>query len=447
MKTRIALVDDAPRMTAVLSMLLSSDDREIVCFNSSPEFIKTLEEQTWDLVLTDLRMPEFSGVDVLEAVKQHSLDTPVILITAHATIETAVGAMKAGAFDYVQKPFDNQSTRALVDKALAFGQLSRENRRLRAAVRHEYGLDNFIAESQPMLDALNLARRAARSDATVLITGASGTGKEVVARAIHYYSDRVAAPFVAVNCKAYAAGVLESELFGHAKGAFTGADRARQGVFERANGGTILLDEIGEIDDAFQAKLLRVLQEREVLPVGEDSPRRVDVRVLVATHRDLKALVESGDFREDLYYRIAVIPIELPPLRERPADVLPLARHFLAKFAERQGRAGLRLSDDARSALVAHAWPGNVRELENVIERAVVLSLDDVIGAADLMLAGSAGSGPVEGSLAEHLDQAARTKIQATLARHQGRRQEAAAELGIDRTTLYRLMKKFSIEG
>lgn len=446
MKTRIAIVDDAPRMTAVLSMLLASDEREIVCFNASKEFVSTLPDTVWDLVLTDLRMPEMDGAEVLAAVKDSSPDTPVILITAHATIETAVGAIKSGAFDYVQKPFDNKATRALVERALEFGRLARENRRLRAAVRHEYGLDNFVAESEAMRAALNLARRAARSNATVLITGASGTGKEVVARAIHYYSERVGAPFVAVNCKAYAAGVLESELFGHAKGAFTGADRDRLGVFERAEGGTILLDEIGEIDDAFQAKLLRVLQEREVLPVGADRPRKVDVRVLVATHRDLQVAVASGRFREDLYYRIAVIPILLPPLKDRPADVLPLARHFLARFTDAQGRSGLRLSPDGCAALVAHQWPGNVRELENVIERAVVLSVDDELGPHDLMLP-TAAEGERAGTLAAHLDLAARTKIQVTLRKNDGRRQDAAAELGIDRTTLYRLMKKFGVDG
>jgi DNA-binding NtrC family response regulator len=283
----------------------------------------------------------------------------------------------------------------------------------------------------------------------VLVSGESGTGKELVARAVHYHSDRVGGPFVAVNCKSLAPGVLESELFGHEKGAFTGAERARAGLFEQAHGGTLLLDEIGEVGLDFQGKLLRVLQERAVRRVGGDRPREVDVRVVAASNRDLRAEVAAGRFREDLYFRLAVIPIHLAPLRERRADVLPLARQFLADCSAELGRRVAGWSDEVEKWLLEHSWPGNVRELANAVERGVVLARDDRIELEDLLIdagAGAAAAPAPGGGLREFLDAAAAERIGAALARTGGRRAEAAAELGIDRTTLYRLMRRYGLE-
>jgi DNA-binding NtrC family response regulator len=279
------------------------------------------------------------------------------------------------------------------------------------------------------------------------VWGESGTGKELVARAIHRHSDRVQGPFVAVNCKAFAGGVLESELFGHERGAYTGAAQARAGVFERADGGTLLLDEIGEVDLEFQAKLLRVLQTREVLPVGGARPKQVDVRVVAATNRDLRAEVAAGRFREDLYFRLAVIPIRLPPLRERPEDILPLAGHFLARWARELGRSIRGWTPEVEAWLLAHPWPGNVRELENLVERAAVLARDEEITLADLLIEDAPAATPGdELPLQAYLDRAAERRIRGALARCQGRRAEAARALGVERTTLYRLMKKFGID-
>jgi DNA-binding NtrC family response regulator len=375
---------------------------------------------------------------------------PVILLTAHATVQTAIAAMRDGAFDYVEKPFDNDELKTLIRRALDVTRLSRENRYLRAEVKGRYALDALVAESTAMRDVLDLVSRAARSRSTVLITGESGTGKELVARAVHYHSERVGQPFIAVNCKAFAEGVLESELFGHEKGAFTGADRTKPGLFERADNGTLFLDEIGEVNGDFQGKLLRVLQEKKFQRVGGSTERTVDVRLVAATNRDLRAEVAASRFREDLYFRLAVIPIHLPPLRERREDVLPLAQHFLAKWNSELSRKIGGWTPEVESYLLRHAWPGNVRELENTIERGVVLARGDCIGLDDLLVDSRPEGGPGDpgeplGDLQSFLDQAASERIRAVLREVQGLRGEAARRLGIDRTTLYRLMRKYGI--
>jgi transcriptional regulator with PAS, ATPase and Fis domain len=303
-----------------------------------------------------------------------------------------------------------------------------------------------------MREVLDLVRRAARSRSTVLITGESGVGKEIIARAVHYHSDRVGQPFVAVNCKAFAEGVLESELFGHEKGAFTGADRAKPGLFERADGGTLFLDEIGEVSGDFQGKLLRVLQEKTFQRVGGTEDRLVDVRLVAATNRDLRAEVSAGRFREDLYFRLAVIPIQLAPLRDRPEDVLPLARHFLAKWNGELSRKVTGWTTEVEAYLLKHSWPGNVRELENAIERGVVLARGDRIALDDLLIDSGAETPANEeittaGSLQSFLDQAAAERVRVVLKEVHGAKVEAAKRLGIDRTTLYRLMRKYGIAG
>ncbi len=454
---QVAVLDDEARMTEVLAMLLRREGHEVTCFTDPRACVAALAERSFDLLFTDLKMPGMDGLAVLKEARRLAPDMPVVLMTAHASVATALAAVREGAFDYVEKPFDNEACKALAQRALQVTRLHRENRYLRARLRQLHALDEVVTASPAMREVFELAARAARSRATALISGESGTGKELVARAIHRHSDRVQGPFVAVNCKAFAGGVLESELFGHEKGAYTGASQTRAGVFERADGGTLLLDEIGEVDLEFQAKLLRVLQTREVLPVGGAKAKVVDVRVVAATNRDLRAEVAAGRFREDLYFRLAVIPIRLPPLRDRPEDILPLARHFLGRWAAELGRRINGWTPEVEAWLLQHSWPGNVRELENLIERAAVLTREEEITLADLLIEPAADPGGVsrdpedpedEGlTLQAHLDHAAERRIRGALIRCQGRRAEAARSLGVERTTLYRLMKKFGIEG
>jgi DNA-binding NtrC family response regulator len=446
----VAVLDDERRMAEVVSMLLRREGYDVEAFVEPESALRALAGEPFDCLVSDLRMPALDGLEVLRRVRALDADLPVILMTAHGTVASAVMALREGAFDYVEKPFDNDELRALVRRALEVTRLARENRYLRAELRSRYALDGFVAESAAMRAVLDLVRRAAKSRATVLVTGESGTGKELVARAVHYHSDRVAGPFVAASCKAFAPGVLESELFGHERGAFTGADRPRAGLFERAAGGTLFLDEIADTSLDFQGKLLRVLQERSVVRVGGDEERPVDVRVVVASNRDLRAEVAAGRFREDLYFRLAVIPIALPPLRERREDVIPLARHFLARWSAELGRPIRGFSPEVEALLAAHPWPGNVRELENAIERGVVLARGERVSSDDLLLdEPSAGSPAARGageSLQEFLDRAAAERIRAALAESAGARQEAARRLGIDRTTLYRLMRRLGLE-
>jgi DNA-binding NtrC family response regulator len=446
MKKRIAVVDDEPRMVEILTMVLRKDGHSVSSFTSSSEAAEAIGDAGFDLVITDLKMPSPDGLELLRLVRESSPRTPVILLTAHATVATAVAALRDGAFDYVEKPFENDELLSLVGRALELQRLARENRYLRAELRSRHAIEDIVAESGAMQEVLDVVRRAAPSPATVLVTGESGTGKELVARAIHYHSDRVGAPFVAVNCKALASGVLESELFGHERGAFTGALRSRPGLFEQADGGTLFLDEIGDIDAEFQAKLLRVIQDREVRPVGGNSTRTVDVRLVAATNKNLKVEVGSGRFREDLYFRLAVIPIHLKPLRERREDILPIARRLLEKWNEELGRDVGGWSEEAEKTLLGYDWPGNVRELENTLERAVVLAKGDRLEAEDLMIAApSAGEGGMSASLRALLDRATAAHIQRALAETGGRKAEAAERLGIDRVTLYRLMRKHGL--
>jgi DNA-binding NtrC family response regulator len=448
---RVAVLDDEARLVAILEMVLRRAGYEVEGFSAPEAALAALAERRFDLLLTDLRMPGLDGIGVIERLRGVDPDIPVVVMTAHATIATAVQAVRLGAFDYVEKPFDNEALMALVARALEHSRLARENRYLRAELAERHGTSAIVAESEAMKHVLDLVRRAARSEATVLVTGESGTGKELVARAVHVQSDRVGGPFVPVNCKALAPGVLESELFGHERGAFTGAERARAGLFERAERGTLFLDEIGETAPDFQAKLLRVLQEKRVLRVGGSEERAVDFRVVAATNRDLKQQVGAGAFREDLYFRLAVIPIQIPPLRERPEDVLALARHFFVRASA--GRE-LRLegwSPEVEAFLTQYSWPGNARELENAIERGVALARGPRIALEDLLLDGAAREGAAapaaEAPLAEWLDRQAAERIRDVLGASGGSRAEAARRLGVDRTTLWRWMQRLRIGG
>jgi DNA-binding NtrC family response regulator len=446
-KPRVLVVDDEERMAAVVAAALGRAGYECETCRRGDEALAALEARGADVVVTDWKMPGMDGVELLRRVHAVRPRLPVIMLTAHGNVPSAVAAMRDGAFDYLIKPFDNDELRACVARALELSRLERENRYLRQEVASRYAPAAVVAESPRSRELLELVRRVAPSKATVLIQGESGTGKELVARLLHFWSDRVGGPFVAVNCKAFAEGVLESELFGHERGAFTGAIGARAGCFERAHGGTLFLDEIGDVAPDFQAKLLRVLQEGEVQRVGGSAPRPVDVRVVAATNRVLRDDVAAGRFREDLYFRLNVIPVSLAPLRDRLDDVLPLAGHFLARHAAESGRR-LEFSAAARTALAAHPWPGNVRELENAIERGVVLARGELIEPEDLLLDDTSHprAKPEDtGTLQAALDGATGDRVRAALDAAGGNRTEAARQLGIDRTTLYRLMRRLGI--
>ncbi|HVH07972.1 MAG TPA: sigma-54 dependent transcriptional regulator [Myxococcota bacterium] len=390
MTARLLIVEDERAIRLALSGLLRREGYEVEQAEAGDDAVARLAAEAFDLVLTDLALGEGpSGMDVLRASKREQPETPVVMITAHGNEKIAVEAMKLGAEDYVPKPFDNDEIRLVVKRALERTQLARENRMLRARLERELGFDALIGSGKAMRGVFATIQKVAETDLTVLIRGESGTGKELVAQALHQHSARRSGPFVAVNCAAIGRELVESELFGHEKGAFTGAEARRVGRFEAAHGGTIFLDEIGDMAPETQAKVLRVLQERSFERVGGTKPLAVDVRVVAATHRDLERDVKEGRFREDLYYRLQVVEIELPPLRERPEDVPALAMRFLEQLAERHGRPGRRLAPSALAALSAHAWPGNVRELRNVVERAAVLATGEEVEAADLMLAGA----------------------------------------------------------
>ncbi|MCO4770713.1 MAG: sigma-54-dependent Fis family transcriptional regulator [Deltaproteobacteria bacterium] len=445
---RILVVDDERRMADIVQLVLERDGHTVRTASRGADALVLLDDAPADVLLTDLKMPGMSGLELLEQARADHPALPVVLMTAYATVQNAIDALRLGAFDYIRKPFDNADLVAVVRRAVETGRLRREVAVLKAELVQEQGESSVIAASPGMQAVLDVVRRVARSRSTVLITGESGTGKEVVARALHASSDRVGAPFVAVNAKALADGVLESELFGHEKGAFTGANRARAGLFERADGGTLFLDEIGEIGADFQSKLLRVLQEREVQRVGGEKTRSVDVRLVAATNKDLEAEVQAGRFREDLYFRLAVIPVHIPPLRERREDIAPLARHFLVRQSSEQRRSLTGFSPEVEAWMASHAWPGNVRELENAVERGAVLCRGDVIELEDLLLPArnrrpAAGS---IGTLQEALHEATKGAVSAALAAAGGVKTDAAETLGVDRTTLYRLLKRHDIE-
>ena len=411
----------------------------------------TQSPQPFPVVLTDLRMPDGSGLDVLAACKARDPTTEVILITAHSTVENAIEAMRAGAYDFVTKPPDAAELVALVAKAFEKHALNSENVRLRALIQSRHGAD-FIVRSHAMKSVMNVIERVAITRSTVLITGESGTGKERVARAIHNLSERASGPFMVVNCGALPEALMESELFGHEKGAFTGATSSHAGLFRQADGGSLLLDEVGELPLALQVKLLRVLQERKVRPVGASREVGIDVRVLAATNRDIENDIATGKFRQDLYYRLNVIRLEIPPLRERREDLAYLVEHFLQRFAAETGKVINGLTPDAVRALNQYSFPGNVRELENVIERAVVLCRSRLIGLGDLPheLSGLAGAPatnldevPPEGcDLEAVLGEVERRLLVSALDRTGGVRKHAADLLGITfRSIRYRLKK------
>ncbi|MGH0033977.1 MAG: sigma-54-dependent transcriptional regulator [Myxococcota bacterium] len=387
MSARILVVEDEKAIQLALKGLLTREGYEVDLEDRGESAVEHIAAQAYDLVLTDLALGRgLNGMDVLKAAKEHRPETAVVMITAHGSEKIAVEAMKAGADDYVPKPFDNDEIRLIVKRALDRHRLERENRLLLDQIQRSYGFDKLIGTGPAMRNVFETIQKVAETDITVLVHGESGTGKELVANAIHNKSNRRNKPFVAVNCAAINRELVESELFGHEKGAFTGADARRVGRFESADGGTIFLDEIGDMAPETQAKVLRVLQERTLERVGGTRSVGVDVRVVAATHRDLQRAVADGRFREDLYYRLKVVEIDLPALRERPEDIPALCQRFLDEVAERLERDVKRLSPAALARLARHPWPGNVRELRNVLEQAMVLSSGERIEEADLNL-------------------------------------------------------------
>jgi DNA-binding NtrC family response regulator len=389
MSARVLIVEDEKAIQLALRGLLRRDGYDVDLADTGEDAKRMLAEKPYDLVITDLALGRgMSGMDVLRASKEARAETAVVMITAHGSEKVAVEAMKQGAEDYVPKPFDNEELRVVVRRALERTQLQREHRLLLERVERDFSFENLIGQGRAMKQIFETIQKVAETDLSVLVRGESGTGKELVAQALHQRSARRAKPFIAVNCAAISRELVESELFGHEKGAFTGADARRVGKFEAANGGTIFLDEIGDMAPETQAKVLRVLQEKSFEPVGGNRVVTIDVRVVAATHRDLESEVKNGRFREDLYYRLKVVEMTLPPLRERLEDVPLLAERFLDQVAARLGREKRRLAGDALARLTRHAWRGNVRELRNVIERAAVLASGSEITIADLALDG-----------------------------------------------------------
>jgi two-component system nitrogen regulation response regulator GlnG len=456
-QARILVADDEPSIRFVLREALEDEGHEVTAVADGAAALEALAKGDYRVAFLDIRMPGESGLDLLERLHGMAASTAVVIMTAQNTFENAVEAMKRGAFDYLVKPFGIEEVKAVVDKALRARALEDEVRALRREVGRSVAGERLVGSTPVMLDLFKTIGRLAASDVSVLITGESGTGKELVARAIHAASARADAPFVAVNAAAIPRELLESELFGHERGAFTGAVSDRAGRFREAAGGTVFLDEIGDMPIELQAKLLRVLQEGCVTPVGGAGSQSVDVRIVAATHRDLDAAVAGGDFREDLLYRLRVVPLHVPALRERRDDIAPLAEHFVARYAEELGGGARFLADATLAKLRAHSWPGNVRELENAVKRALVLGSGEVVTPEDLAFLDAApGASGAASSLAElvrnevtfaleaggddvyHsiLERVERPLLEAVLERTDGNQIRAAALLGINRNTL-----------
>ena len=381
---RILVVDDEENLRRVTQLKLHQAGYEAMTACDGAQALELLPRNPQDLVITDLKMPGMSGMELLRKIREEYPEVIVIVVTAFGTVESAVEAMKLGAFDYIIKPVNADALKLVVSRALEHHRLQEEVRSLRSAIDRKYGFENIVGQSKALLATLENAARAAQSDSTVLVRGETGTGKELLAKAIHFNSPRRERPLIVINCGAIPKELLESELFGHTKGSFTGAVVNKKGKIEMADQGTLFLDEVGEMPLELQVKLLRLIQEREIEKIGAANPTKVNVRIIAATHRNLQAMVEDGTFREDLYYRLAVIPLTLPPLRERPADISELVAIFFKKFTERLNRPALRLPPSLLAHFSTHRWPGNVRELENVIERLVVLAPGEEITVEDL---------------------------------------------------------------
>lgn len=445
---RLLVVDDDPASCEAVAEGLRADGFDVTTACGGNEALARVRERVFDIVLSDVRMRDLDGLTLLRTLRRDTPDACVILMTAFANVEAALTAIREGAYDYVSKPLRLDELLLTVRRALAQLHLARENRRFRETLADRYTLTNIIGVSPAMIEVFKLVARVAPTRATVLITGESGTGKEVVARALHFNSPRAAAPFVTIHCAGLAETLLESELFGHVRGAFTGAVSARRGLFESGHGGTVFLDEIADINPSTQAKLLRVVEQQEVKPVGATDPVRIDARLIAATNKDLAAEVRTGRFREDLLYRLNVVHVELPPLRQRREDIPALATHFLRRYAQESGKTITGIAPETMLLLEAYAWPGNVRELENVIERAVAMSSHAVLLSLDLpshVAASSTAPVAEESAPLPSLDELTRRHLVRVLAATGGNKKRTAEILGVDRRTLYRMLERYAM--
>ena len=445
-RERILIVDDDQGLLQLLTMRLTSMGFAVTPCSNGEEGIAAGRRESFDLAITDLRLPDMDGLAVMQELKTIHSTIPVIVLTAHGSIPNAVEAMQKGAFGYLTKPFDDKELKVYIEKALGEQRMSREIQRLQSLVRELYGMENVIAKSHAMQILLQEVRQVADTDITICLAGETGTGKEVIARVIHANSRRSRGAFVAVNCGAIPETLFESELFGHAKGAFTGAHGPKRGLFQSADGGTLFLDEIGEMPLAVQVKLLRALQEREILVVGSDHPIKVDARIITATNRDLAQAVKAGTFREDLFYRIQVVPLQVPPLRERRDDVPLLAQHFLERSAKRVNKNLRGITPEAMQKLVRYHWPGNVRELENTIEKAAVMAMNDMI-TPDL-LPTIAVAPTIEGQLkplTEAKEEFEKGYLKELLEVSGGNISRAAQYAGRYRADFYKLLRKYGL--
>lgn len=445
-KQKVLVVEDEELMRSILRTLLESEGYEVFTANSAETALRVFPEHDIAVTLTDIKMAGMDGLALLDRIKSIDEHALVIVMTAFSSVDSAIAALRKGAYDYITKPFVNEDLLQTVKNAILNRSLFSENRALRRELNRQYNFSEIIGTSEKLKDVFDLVAKVANTNANVLIRGESGTGKELIARSIHFNSDRSAKPFLAVNCGALPESLLESELFGHTKGAFTGAVADKKGLFRSAEGGTLFLDEVGEMPQPLQVKLLRALQEHEVTPVGSATSIKFDARIIAATNRDLEKEVAEGNFREDLFYRLNVIEIVLPPLRERAEDIPALTRHFVSKSAGNQSTTEKTIGKDAMSALVSYAWPGNVRELENAIERAFILSGDeiDLASLSSKIREASAGSfASADDGGKPTLEEIERRYVVETLKAVGEDKVSAARILGIDLSTLYRKLKRY----
>ena len=446
--SKILFVDDEREMLSTVRNYLSRGGYGVAVSENGRKALELAARDEFDIVITDLNMPEMSGLELLKAIKKIRSDTEVIIVTGYGSIESAIKALKLGGYDYLQKPVDLGRLKMLIDRILEKKRLKEENLHLKHKLKERYRYDEIIGLSPGMQDIYEIIDRISMDDPTVLIQGESGTGKEVIAKVIHKNSNRKAGPFVSINCGALVEGLLETELFGHVKGSFTGAIRDKEGLMKVAEGGTIFLDEIAEMPPSLQVKLLRALQEKKIRPVGDTRETHVDTRVIAATNKDIHQALETGKLRSDLYYRLNVVSIQIPPLRERKEDIPPLVNHFINRFGETNKRKIVKkMSPEALSLLLEYDWPGNVRELENAMERAFVLGVDEIIGVDDLppVLKGS-GSRDVDAGVRSYsLKENEVALIKRALIKTNGNKTDASRLLGINLSTLYRKMARYNI--
>jgi DNA-binding NtrC family response regulator len=449
-KARIMVIDDEESMCKFMQIMLKKEGYGVSSAQSGKEALEELQNSHYDLVIADLMMPEMNGLELLSKVKSIDPELNFIVMTAYASVDTAIEALKKGAFDYIAKPFKVDELKITIKKSLEQKRIVKENLDLKRQLKKEFSLDSFIGDTPEIIEMKKLVEKVALTDSTVLIQGESGTGKELVAKAIHHHSRRADKPFVTINCAALPETLLESELFGHTKGAFTGAIKDKEGLFFVADGGTFFLDEIGVISQAIQVKLLRVLEEKEITPVGSTKPIQVEVRLIAATNADLEQEVKLGNFRADLFYRLNVIPIHIPTLRERKDDIKLLTFYFIKKYCEKLQIKEKSISDEAMNKLLSYSWPGNARELENTMERAILLAKDDEVKIKDLpenILSGEAVK-LIEETRPETptLETIEKSYIYWVLQRADWQKSKAAQILGIDSSTLYRKIEKYGLK-